>query len=85
MRGDIGTKFSFESSFLENPATYVDYIDDYIISTNNLFSNPTNYPYNVIPGQGRSKVFKKNGYDFGFASGYISYSPSKHFNLQLGH
>ena len=85
VRSDIGTKFSFESAFLENQATYVKYIDDYIKNTGYLFPNPTNYPYNVIPGQGRSKSFKKNGYDFGFSSGYISYSPSGHFNFQVGH
>lgn len=85
VRGDIGTKFSFESSFAETQATFVRYIDDYVKSTNNLFPNDINYPYNVIPGQGRAKVFKKNGYDFGMASGYISYSPSKHFNFQAGH
>ncbi len=89
VRGDIGKNFSFETSFQENQATYVKYIDDYIKSTNNLFSNPTNYQYNVIPGHGRSKSFKKNGYDFGFASGYISYSPSKlpmaiGINFQVG-
>src|ERR1035437_3682919 len=53
-------------------------------STSNLFPNPTNYPYNVVPGQGRAKTFKKNGYDFAMASGYVSYSPNRHFNFQLG-
>ena len=85
VRGDIGKNCSFESSFLENQATFPNYIDDYIQSTDTAFTNASYYPYHVIPGQGRSKVFKKNGYDFGFASGYISYSPSKHFNFQAGH
>lgn len=84
IRGDIGKKFSFESSFLENQAVFVKYIDDYIQSTDTAFINTSYYPYHVIPGQGRAKVFKKNGYDFGFASGYISYSPSSHFNFQIG-
>jgi hypothetical protein len=84
VRGDIGTKFSFESSFYENQATFVKYVDDYIKRTDNLFSNSANYPYNVVPGQGRAKSFKKNGYDFAMASGYVSYSPSKHFNFQVG-
>ena len=84
VRGDIGTKFSFETSFLENQATFVNYIDDYVKSTNNFFSNPINYQYNVIPGQGRAKTFKKTGYDFAMASGYISYSPNNHFIFQVG-
>jgi hypothetical protein len=96
VRGYIGKKFAFESSFYENQATYIHYIDQYIHSTNNLFSQVATYNYNVIPGQGRSKDFKtsallrgagfkENGYDYGMASGYISYSPVKCFNIQAGH
>ncbi len=85
VRGDIGKKFSFESSFLENQATFAQYIDAHIDSMNHSFPNAINYLYNVIPGQGRAKTFKKNGYDFGYSSGYVSYSPNKHFNIQLGH
>ena len=73
VRGDIGKQFSFETSFLENQATFVDYIKDF------------NDAYKVIPGQGRWKKFKTTGYDFAMASGYVSYSPSKHFNFQAGH
>lgn len=73
VKGDIGSKFSFESSFHENQATFVDYIGQF----NNM--------YLVVPGQGRWKKFKNNGYDFAMASGYASYSPSKHFNFQIGH
>lgn len=85
VRGDIGKNFSFESSFLENQASFARYIDDYILGTDTAFKNTTYYPYHVIPGQGRSKVFKKNGYDFGYSSGYVSYSPNSHFNFQFGH
>lgn len=85
VRGNIGEKFAFESSFYENQATYAKYIDNYIQSTDNLFPQSANYNYDVIPGQGRSKIFKTNGYDYAMASGYISYSPNKIFNVQLGH
>ncbi|MFH1005573.1 MAG: hypothetical protein V1781_08830 [Bacteroidota bacterium] len=73
LRGNIGTKFSFESSFYENQTTFVDYI------------NKFNDTFLVVPGQGRWKKFKKNGYDYAMASGYVSYSPSRYFNFQLGH
>lgn len=85
VRGSIGTKFSFESSFYENQATYAKYIDNYIAGTNKLFPQTANYQYDVIPGQGRAKKFKKNGYDYAMASGYVSYSPIKMFNFQIGH
>ena len=73
VRGDLGKKFSFESSFYENQATFPDYISDFIET------------YKVVPGQGRVKAFKGNAYDFAMASGYISYSPNNHFNFQIGH
>ncbi|HSH64323.1 MAG TPA: hypothetical protein VLB84_00655 [Bacteroidia bacterium] len=85
LRGYIGEKFAFESSFYENQATFANYIDEYIVSTDNLFPSMGKYNYNVIPGQGRSKKFKSNGYDFAMASGYISYSPTAIFNIQIGH
>lgn len=85
VRGHIGDKFAFETSFYENQATYPRYIDSYIIATDDLFPQTANYQYNVVPGQGRSKPFRKFGYDYAMASGYISYSPNKMFNFQVGH
>lgn len=85
VRGSIGKRFAFESNFYENQATYAQYIDDYIFSTNKLFPQTANYQYDVIPGQGRAKKFKKNGYDYAMASGYVSYSPNQVFNFQIGH
>lgn len=73
VRGDIGTKFSFESSFYENQAFFVNYIDSFIRVNE------------VVPGQGRVKAFKSNGFDYAMAVGYVSYSPCKKFNLQGGH
>ncbi|MBL7890010.1 MAG: hypothetical protein JNL24_10670 [Bacteroidia bacterium] len=85
VRGNIGDKLAFESSFYENQATYAKYIDDYIFSTNKLFPQTANYQYDVVPGQGRAKKFKLNGYDYAMASGYVSYSPVKLINIQIGH
>jgi hypothetical protein len=85
IRGNIGKKFVFESSFYENQATYSRYIDNYIAGTNDLFPQKANYNYAVIPGQGRSKVFRKNGYDYAMSSGYVSWSPNRVFNVQVGH
>lgn len=84
IRGNAGKKFAFASSFQENQARFAQYIDDQIAASNYLFPNLANYNYSVIPGMGRAKIFKKDGYDFAFASGYISFSPNEHFNLQAG-
>ncbi len=85
VRASIGKNLAFETSFYENQATYVQYLDDYINSTNDLFPQTANYQYDVIPGQGRAKKFKNNGYDYAMASGYVSYSPFKILNIQVGH
>jgi hypothetical protein len=71
-RGDIGRKVSFETSFWENQAFFPRYIKNF--ADQSL----------VVPGQGRWKTFKRTGYDFASATGYVSYSPFRFFNLQLG-
>ena len=72
--GSIGKEVSFYTSFFENQATFVNYIDTFIQKNS------------VIPGQGVPKAFKgKAGkYDFAYATGYVSFTPSKHFNFQFG-
>ncbi len=74
IKGTIGKKLSYYSSFRENQAQFRSYINDW--SQNRL----------VVPGQG---AFKKNNitsnlYDFSSASGYLSYSPYKQLNIQIG-
>lgn len=89
VRGDIGNKFSFESSFYENQSTMPNYIDAWADTMSNLFGDNPTRQYRLIPGQGRSKGFKKNGYDYAMASGYVSYSPKLPIaigiNFQAGH
>lgn len=73
VNGSIGKKFSFSSSFYENQALFVSYLNDYIEQNK------------VVPGQGEAKPFKSRSYDYSMSTGYISYTPSKHFNFQFGH
>ncbi len=72
IQGDIAHHFSFGSSFYENQSFLPHYLDSTVKATQ------------VIPGQGRWKNFKTDGYDYSMSSGYISYSPNKHFNFQGG-
>ncbi|TXB63885.1 hypothetical protein FRY74_11555 [Vicingus serpentipes] len=72
IKGNIGTKFSFLTAVYENQSFYPNYISDYVRETG------------VAPGQGRVKNFKQNGFDYAYSSSYISYTPSKFLNLQLG-
>ncbi len=73
--GDIGEKrkVSFNATLRENQAKYPDYISDFVRI------------YNVVPGQGKVRNFKGSAYDYANATGYVSYTPSKYFNFQLGH
>ncbi|MBW6484048.1 MAG: hypothetical protein K0B10_13430 [Vicingaceae bacterium] len=71
-KGHIGKKFSFQTAVYENQATLPNYLTEYVDNNN------------VVPGQGRVKKFKDNGLDYNTAISYISYSPNKHLNFQLG-
>lgn len=71
--GDIGNKFSFETYYSENQSLFPGYITNFVIDSN------------VVPGQGRAIGFKNDrSYDYASGSGYISYTPSNHFNFQFG-
>lgn len=73
VRGDITERFSFETTFLESQTFFPAYISATVKSLES------------VPGYGRAKPFKVSGYDYAFGSGYISWTPSKLFNLQMGH
>jgi len=73
VEGSIGRDFSFSTTFYENQATFVDYLDNTIRKGW------------VVPGQGGVKSFGDKGFDFAWASAYISYTPSRYFNIQFGH
>ena len=72
VRANVGKKFSFESSMYENQAVVPGYIGDFVQQRG------------IMPGQGRTKVFKENGYDFSSSSANLSYTPAEYINLQLG-
>ena len=89
VKGDIGPKVSFATWFYENQAFFPYYMESFVRSKGELYYNPSLNSYYqvnaVIPGQGRTKPFKENGFDFANAGGYISVSPHERVNLQFGH
>ncbi len=80
LQGGIGKKLSFFSVIYESQGRFADYFNKYAESIKPDGGNPA-----IIPGRGIAKEFKTDAYDYPVATGYISYSPSKHFNFQLGH
>lgn len=73
IRADFGRKLSMETYFYENQSEFPVYIDTFVQQNG------------VIPGQGRPKDFKENGFDYAYSGGYFSYRPNSYFNIQFGH
>lgn len=71
--GYVGNKVYFETIFAETQSVFPDYITANAAATS------------VVPGQGRWKNFKTNGYDYAFSSGFVSLQVIKNLNLQFGH
>lgn len=79
-------KFSFSTSFYENQSKNLRYIRDYAdaIGVEKFIGGTWRKENAVMPGQGRTKPFKTNGYDYAWAEGYASFSPAKNTNIQFG-
>lgn len=76
--GTIGSQFAFHTAFFESQAAFPSWVDSITRSLN------------VVPGQAMFKGFEFDrlnlkGFDYAFAEGHISYSPSKYFNFRFGH
>ncbi len=80
-QGGIGKKLSFFTVIYESQGRFADYFNRFARSIRaDGGGNPA-----IIPGQGIAKQFRSDSFDYPIATGHISYSPSKYFNLQLGH
>jgi len=71
--GSIGKKFFFQSAFLENQAIFPQHVRRFVALRE------------VSPGQGRTKIFKTNGSDFGLAWGNFFWRVNKNISLSAGH
>ena len=79
-QGGIGKTISFFAVIYESQGRFAGYFNRYAESIRPDGGNPA-----IIPGQGIAKEFKTDSYDYPVATGHVSYSPSKAFNVQLGH
>lgn len=71
--GSIGRDFAFHTAFFESQAVFSTWIDS------------ISRAIRLVPGQAMYKTYKDNGFDYAFAEGHVSYSPSKYFTFRLGH
>jgi hypothetical protein len=67
----IKEKLSVNATFLSGNSSFPSYLDTFISKTG------------VVPGMGPG-YNSKNGYSYQYYSGYLSYSPNKIFNFQVG-
>jgi hypothetical protein len=80
VQGGLGEKFNFSASVYESQGRFAQYFNQYAESIRASGPDPA-----IIPGRGIAKRFKENSYDYPVAEGYLSYTPSKFFNIQFGH
>lgn len=79
-QGGIGKKINFFAVIYESQGRFADYFNRFAEARKPDGGNPA-----IIPGRGIAKRFRTDSYDYPIATGHVSYSPSKHFNIQLGH
>lgn len=87
VEGDLFKKFSFSTSFYENQARFSPYETNYYESVGEHYPNfDTTYNIQnaVIPGAGRTKPFKDDGFDYAYAMGYFVYAPVKDLRISAG-
>ncbi|MGV3502380.1 MAG: hypothetical protein ACO1O1_01645 [Adhaeribacter sp.] len=73
VEGNISNKLGFYTFLADNQARFPEYVNERI-------GRDT-----IVPHEGYYKPFKKNGYDFFTARGYINYGITRNINVSLGH
>ncbi len=77
VEGDLLKNFSFSTTIYENQARFTNYETEYYRSVGELYPNQTNGIYTtqnaVVPGAARTKPFKGDAFDYGYAQGNIIY------------
>ncbi len=79
-QGGLGKQINFFAVVYESQGRFADYFNRFAEARAPDGGNPA-----IIPGRGIAKNFKTDSYDYPIATGHVSYTPSKYFNLQLGH
>lgn len=84
--GDLFKNFSFSTSFFENQTRVTYFEDSYYRALGELYKKPTYYQTQnaVIPGMGRTKPFKTDGFDYAYAMGYVAFQAHKNLRISSG-
>jgi len=79
-QGGLGKSISFFTVIYESQGRFADYFNRFARSIRPDGGNPA-----IIPGRGIAKAFREDSFDYPIATGHVSFTPSKYFNIQLGH
>jgi len=72
VQGNITDKVYFRTDFYESQSYFPSYVDSMIKASG------------VIPGQGKAKRFKTDGYDYPMVTGIVNFQATKNVNVQFG-
>ncbi|MGB0776737.1 MAG: gliding motility protein RemB [Flavobacteriaceae bacterium] len=78
VQGGLGSNFSFYTAIYESQSRFTSYLNKWALDNMGADSG------GLIPGRGKASSYGENAYDYTVAEGYVSYTPSKFFNFQLG-
>lgn len=80
LQGGLGDHINISAVVYESQGRFAQYFNAYAESIRPDGGNPA-----IIPSIGIAKEFRTDSYDYPIATGYVSYTPNKFFNLQFGH
>lgn len=88
IEGDLLKNVSFSTSLYENQSRNATYQSAFYRSVGELYPNASDSSYStqnaVIPGAGRTKPFKGDGFDYAYAIGNVIYQASKKLSFSIG-
>ncbi len=79
-QGGLGKNLNFYTVFYESQGSFAGYFNRFARSIRPDGGNPA-----IVPGRGVAKESRSGDFDYPIATGYLSFRPSSHFNIQLGH
>ena len=84
---DLLKKVSFSTSFYENQNRFTSYENNYYSSIGERYisGDAKYYTQNgIVPGGARTKPYKGNGFDYGYAIGNVVFQPTKSIRVSGG-
>ena len=79
-QGGLGKNLNFHTVLYESQGRFAQYFNELARSYAPAGGNPA-----IVPSRGIAKEFNGDDFDYPLATGYLSYTPSKFFNVQFGH